>query len=64
MTPEAASLKRGVIKKLRDGVKVLAEGSLTKALTVRAHKFSAEGAGDDRGRSAARPRYSRADGTR
>ena len=40
VTPELL-LKRGVIKKLRDGVKVLAKGSLTKALTVRAHKFSA-----------------------
>ena len=41
VTPELL-LKRGVIKKLRDGVKVLAKGSLTKALTVRAHKFSAK----------------------
>ena len=41
VTPEVL-LKRGLIKKLRDGVKVLAEGDLTKALTVRAHKFSAK----------------------
>jgi large subunit ribosomal protein L15 len=41
VTPELL-VKRGVIKKLRDGVKVLAKGSLTKALTVRAHKFSAK----------------------
>ena len=41
VTPELL-LKRGVIKKLRDGVKVLAKGTLTKALTVRAHKFSAK----------------------
>jgi large subunit ribosomal protein L15 len=41
VTPELL-MKRGVIKKLRDGVKVLAKGSLTKALTVRAHKFSAK----------------------
>ena len=41
VTPELL-IKRGVIKKLRDGVKVLAKGSLTKALTVRAHKFSAK----------------------
>ena len=41
VTPELL-LKRGVIKKLRDGVKILAKGSLTKALTVRAHKFSAK----------------------
>jgi large subunit ribosomal protein L15 len=41
VTPELL-VKRGVIKKLRDGVKVLAKGSLSKALTVRAHKFSAK----------------------
>jgi large subunit ribosomal protein L15 len=41
VTPELL-MKRGVIKKLRDGVKVLAKGSLTKALTVRAHTFSAK----------------------
>ena len=41
MTPEIL-LKRGMIKKLADGVKVLANGDLTKALTVRAHKFSAK----------------------
>jgi large subunit ribosomal protein L15 len=41
VTPEVL-LKRGVIKKVRDGVKVLAGGNLTKALTVRAHKFSAK----------------------
>ena len=41
MTPEVL-LKRGLIKKLRDGVKMLAKGSLSKALTVRAHKFSAK----------------------
>ena len=41
MTPDLL-LKRGMIKKLRDGVKVLAKGDLTKALTVRAHKFSAK----------------------
>ena len=40
VTPDLL-LKHGVIKKLRDGVKVLANGGLTKALTVRAHKFSA-----------------------
>jgi large subunit ribosomal protein L15 len=40
VTPEVL-LKRGLIKKIRDGVKVLAKGSLTKQLTVRAHKFSA-----------------------
>ena len=40
VTPEVL-LKRGMIKNLRDGLKVLAKGSVTKALTVRAHKFSA-----------------------
>ena len=41
VTPEIL-LKRGMIKKLQDGVKVLGDGDLTKALTVRAHKFSAK----------------------
>ncbi len=41
VTPEVL-LKRGVIHKLQDGLKVLAKGKLTKALTVRAHKFSAK----------------------
>ena len=41
VTPDLL-LKRGMIKKVRDGVKVLAKGDLTKALTVRAHKFSAK----------------------
>jgi len=41
VTPEVL-LKRGVIRKLLDGVKILAKGDLTKALTVRAHKFSAK----------------------
>ena len=36
-----ALLKSGLISKVRDGVKVLATGELTKALTVKAHKFSA-----------------------
>lgn len=30
----------GLIKKVQDGIKVLADGELTKALTVKAHKFS------------------------
>src|SRR5258705_192082 len=34
-------LGRGLIKHVRDGLKVLGDGDLTKALTVRAHKFSA-----------------------
>ncbi len=41
VTPELL-LERRVIRKLRDGVKVLAKGALSKALTVRAHKFSAK----------------------
>jgi large subunit ribosomal protein L15 len=41
VTPEVL-LKRGLLKNLREGVKVLAKGTLTKALTVRAHKFSAK----------------------
>jgi large subunit ribosomal protein L15 len=41
VTPDVL-LERGMIKKLRDGVKILAKGDLTKALTVRAHRFSAK----------------------
>jgi large subunit ribosomal protein L15 len=41
VTPELLK-RRGMVKNLRDGVKVLAQGELTKALTVRAHKFSAK----------------------
>jgi len=41
VTPEVL-LHRGVIKKIVDGVKILGHGDLTKALTVRAHKFSAK----------------------
>ena len=40
VTPEIV-LRHGLIKKVGDGVKVLGDGELTKALTVRAHKFSA-----------------------
>lgn len=36
-----ALIKAGFINKVKDGVKVLADGELTKALTVKAHKFSA-----------------------
>jgi large subunit ribosomal protein L15 len=36
-----ALLKRGLIAKVRDGIKVLAKGDLTRALNVKAHKFSA-----------------------
>ena len=41
VTPEVL-LRRGMIRTLGAGVKVLADGKLTKALTVRAHKFSAK----------------------
>ena len=41
VTPEVLR-EHGVIKSLRDGVKILGKGTLTKALTVRAHKFSAK----------------------
>jgi large subunit ribosomal protein L15 len=39
VTPELLLAQR-VIKELREGVKILGDGALTKKLTVRAHKFS------------------------
>jgi large subunit ribosomal protein L15 len=39
VTPELL-LERRVIRDLKDGLKVLGDGELDKALTVRAHKFS------------------------
>lgn len=36
-----ALLKSGLISAIRDGIKVLATGELTRALTIKAHKFSA-----------------------
>jgi large subunit ribosomal protein L15 len=33
-------LEKKLIKKLEDGVKVLAFGEITKKMTVKAHKFS------------------------
>jgi large subunit ribosomal protein L15 len=39
ITPEVL-LAEGVISRLRDGVKVLGDGSLSRKLMVRAHKFS------------------------
>ncbi len=39
ITPEYL-IKEGVLKKLLDGVKVLGNGELTKAITVKAHAFS------------------------
>jgi large subunit ribosomal protein L15 len=41
VTPEVLQ-QRGTIKALQAGLKVLGHGELTKALTVRAHKFSAK----------------------
>lgn len=37
----AAIVAKGLVSNIRDGIKILAKGSLTKALTVKAHKFSA-----------------------
>jgi large subunit ribosomal protein L15 len=39
VTPELL-VKQGIVKRMGDGLKVLADGSLTKALTVHAHRFS------------------------
>jgi large subunit ribosomal protein L15 len=39
VTPELL-VRHGLLRRLRDGVKVLADGALTKALTVHAHRFS------------------------
>ena len=39
VTPEKL-IEKGIIPSVKDGVKVLAFGELTKKLTVRAHKFS------------------------
>ena len=36
-----ALLKSGIISGVRDGIKVLATGDITRALTIKAHKFSA-----------------------
>lgn len=33
-------VEHGMVKKLEDGIKILADGQLTKSLTVQAHKFS------------------------
>ncbi len=32
--------KAGLVAKLKDGIKILGDGELTKSLTVKAHKFS------------------------
>ncbi len=39
-TPESL-LGRGVVSNLRDGLKILGDGELTRPVTVTAHKFSA-----------------------
>ncbi len=39
ITPEIL-LERKIIKKLNDGVKILANGTLEEALTIKAHKFT------------------------
>jgi large subunit ribosomal protein L15 len=39
VTPEAL-IAKNVLKKLKSGVKVLANGNLEKKLTVKAHSFS------------------------
>ena len=36
-----ALIKGGMISAVKDGIKVLATGDLTRALTIKAHKFSA-----------------------
>jgi large subunit ribosomal protein L15 len=41
VTPDLL-VKRGIVRKIGDGLKVLADGELTKALTVHAHRFSAK----------------------
>jgi large subunit ribosomal protein L15 len=39
VTPELL-IEKGIIKKIKDGVKILGSGELNKKLTVKAHKFS------------------------
>lgn len=39
VTPELL-IETGLVKKVLDGIKVLGDGELNKALTVKAHKFS------------------------
>jgi large subunit ribosomal protein L15 len=39
VTPELL-VSKGIVKNLKDGLKVLGDGELTVALTVKAHKFS------------------------
>ncbi len=35
-------IKRGILKKIEDGVKILGDGMITKPLVVKAHAFSAK----------------------
>jgi large subunit ribosomal protein L15 len=39
VTPDVL-VESGLVSKLKDGVKILGEGEITKSLTVRAHRFS------------------------
>lgn len=39
ITPDLL-MTSGAVKRLKDGIKILGDGEITKALTVRAHKFS------------------------
>ncbi|ERM91006.1 MAG: 50S ribosomal protein L15 [Caldanaerobacter subterraneus] len=39
ITPEVL-IEKGIIKDVKDGVKILGDGELTKKFTVKAHKFS------------------------
>lgn len=41
ITPELLKDK-GIVKSLKDGLKVLAEGELKRAITIKAHAFSAQ----------------------
>lgn len=39
VTPDLLA-EAGLVKKMRDGIKVLGDGEVSKSLTIRAHKFS------------------------
>lgn len=43
ITPEVL-IKKKIVKKIKDGIKVLGKGDLGKALTIKAHAFSASAA--------------------
>jgi large subunit ribosomal protein L15 len=43
ITPELLK-ERGIVKSLKDGLKVLAEGEIKRAMTIKAHAFSAQAA--------------------